>query len=263
MGWIKHSEDTNMPKWLKDNLPAKCKCGTEKENFYNVDGKCTARRCPNKECPWTLAQRIAAMCDILNVQGIGDGKGLQLVQDYKLKSHFEAIPYIFKEKPTIQLYQLLRISFIEGVDTRWEQACSKFSSVDEFYTNYRGPLKDILHDNLELVKYGETFFNIQKYEAQQFKALIRGTVMLSGHFRGFQDRDNFIRGINYASQGLIELGISQNKRKTGIMCLIQEKDEPMRGKAECALEAGIPIMSPDEFKAYIMDLLRKKLEEIK
>ena len=263
MGWIKHSEDMNMPKWLKDNLSEKCKCGTEKENFYNADGKCTSRRCPNKECPWTLAQKIAAMCDILNVTGIAEGKGLQLVQDYKLKSHFEAVPYIFKDKPTIQLYQLLRISFIEGVDTRWEQACSTFSSVDEFYKNYRGPLKEVLHKNLDIVKYGESFFNIYEYKPQRFKALVKGTVMLSGHFRGFKERDDFIRGINYASRGLVELSISQNKRKTGIMCLVQEKDEPMRGKAECALEAGIPIMSPDEFKAYIMGLLRKRLEEVK
>ena len=55
----------------------------------------------------------------------------------------------------------------------------------------------------------------------------------------------------------------KGKRKTNIMCLIQEKDEPNRGKAECALEYGIPIMTPEEFKNYIIKELKKRLAEVK
>ena len=60
-----------------------------------------------------------------------EGKGMQIVRDYALKSHFEAVPIIFKEKPTISLYQLLRISFIRGVDTQWDNICDCNSSIDE------------------------------------------------------------------------------------------------------------------------------------
>lgn len=261
MGWVKHTEDKNIPEWLKSNLKSHCICDTEKENYYNDDGNCTSRRCPNKQCPLTLSQKISAMCDVLGVKGVAEGIGMKLVIEKKLTTHFDAIKYIFTEKPIITLYQLLRITFIEGVDTKWEAVCGSYSSVDELVEGYNGDLRHLILENLDEIKYGESCVEIFKPVKKQFEPLIRGTVVLSGHFKGFEDRNNFIRGINHFSKGLIDLSISEYKRKTGIICVIQEKDEPIRGKAEAAIEAGIPIKTPDEFKTYIMNLLKERLEE--
>lgn len=262
MVWMKQSEDDKIPLWLKQNLDSHCKCGTEKENYYNERGECTGRRCPNKQCPYTLAQRIADMCQILKVDGIKEGKGMQIVRDYALKSHFEAVPIIFKEKPTISLYQLLRISFIRGVDTQWDNICDCNSSIDELIQNYNGKHKYLLIENYQELKYGESFFYILKPEKKKCETLISGNVMISGNIRGFENRDDFIHAINYVSKGLVDIKV-KGKRKTNIMCLIQEKDEPNRGKAECALEYGIPIMTPEEFKNYIIKELKKRLAEVK
>lgn len=261
MVWIRQSEDNKIPAWLKENLKLYCECGTEKENYYNERGECTGRRCPNKQCPYTLAQKIADMCNILKVNGIKEGRGMQMINDYKLKSHFEAIPIIFKERPTISLYQLLRISFIRGVDTQWDNICDCSSSIDELLKSYNGKYKYLLTENYDELKYGETFFHILKPERKTCNTLIRGNVMISGNIRGFENRDDFIDAINYVSKGLVDIRV-KGKRKTEVMCLIQEKDEPNRGKAQCALENGIPIMTPDEFKDYITCMLKQKLKEV-
>lgn len=263
MGWIKQSDDTYMPIWLKANLSATCStCGAEKENFYNARMECTNRRCSNPKCPKVLAQRIADMCEFLKVPGIREGKGLQLVQNYDLQSHFEAIPHIFSEKPKMSLASFMRIAFIPGIDSKWEDVCGSCTSVDELYEKCGDKYKPIIATYISELRKGETFVEITRVRGLKYEPLIWGNVMLSGNIRGFNPREQFVAAVNVASQGLISLKVV-GKRKTDVMCLIQEADEPHRGKYECAIQNGIPIMTPTEFQTFIAKQLSDKLSNCK
>ena len=255
--WVKHTEDKRMPVWLIRALKPICTCGTVKENYYNDKGRCTKRRCPNKECPWTIAEKIAAMCSLLGVKGIGNKISLGYVNEYKLKSHLDAVPYLFREKPEVTLPMLMRLLFIEGIDTMWQSVCDRYSSVEEFLDNYEGGYYDVIRDKEEEIRYASMIFKVKDHKRSNCEALLTGTVMISGNIRRFDEREDFIKGINYISRGLVNISVAQSKRKTGVICLIQEKDTPYRGKAEFALENQIPIMSPDEFEQYVLKRLRE------
>lgn len=263
MGWIKHSEDKNLPEYLKINLPTYCiHCGTEKLNYYNSDNRCTNRKCPNPVCSGTLGRKIAEMCDILKWEGIGDNTGRKLVLSNKLTNHFDAIPFIYKheQRPNISLGTLFRLAFIEGIDKRWEDICNPYGSVTEVLEKYKGEYAHVIQENKELLLYGEKFFDIKQPDKQTYKPVIIGNVMISGTIKGFNDRNSFIAGLNMAGDGLISLRVV-GKRKTDVMALIQEADSPNQGKAECALENGIPIMTPEEFKNMVFSRIAEKLRK--
>ena len=84
--------------------------------------------------------------------------------------------------------------------------------------------------------------------------------MLSGNIRGFDVREKFIAGINYVTKGLTNIKVV-GKRKTDVFCLVQEEDEPIRGKGSLARECGIPIYTPKQFQAIVAEELRKALEK--
>lgn len=257
MGWILQKEDTNLPSWLKDNLSSKCDCGAEVENFYNDAGRITKSRCSDPCCKYMVAQRVVGMCKLLNVKGIGPETALSIVNSHSIRNHYLALPYIFtKGKPEVDLYTFLRMSFTPGMDESWASVSGKYTNLDELYSKYNGKYKDVLLENEQKLREGVKYVQLKEPIKMKYEPLIRGTVMISGTLKNFPDnRNKFIAALNYASQGLIELGVSEHKKKNGIMALIQEADTPRRGKAECAIDAGIPIMTPDEFQAMIMQRL--------
>lgn len=262
VGWVLQEADKQLPEWLTDNLKAVCDCGGKMENFYNKRGEITARRCSNPKCPYMMARKIVGLCDILGVKGIGEATALKLIHTNNLNSHFEAIPFIFTDKkPQMSLYTFLRICFIHGIDTSWKLIIGENETLTQLYKNYNGQYRSLLEANKELILKGAEYVEFMQVTKPTLDAVVTGTVMISGNIKGFDNRNNFVYLINILSKGLIRLSISEHKRKTGIMALIQESDTPNKGKAECALSSGIPIMTPEEFKAFIYQELKKGLDK--
>lgn len=258
-GWVKQSEDEYLPEWLKSNIAEKCSCGSEMENFYNNDGRITKRRCSNSTCPHKIALKIVGMCDILQLKGIGEVTAEKLAINKSLNNQYEALPHILDSKPRISLYDFLRIAFIEGIDTSWSEVVENCESLDDVYSTYKGKYRNLLDSNKDLLYSGLNFVEIKQAWKPKHDAIITGTVMISGNLHGWNNRNDFIAGLNYVSDGYIRINVAESKRKTGVLALIQEADTPNRGKAECALANGIPIMTPAEFQAWVTEMLRNKL----
>jgi len=257
--WVLQSEDGYLPDWLTDNLRAQCDCGGQMENFYSNAGRITARRCNNKKCPHMMAEKVVGMCEILKIKGIGSKGAYNLIKSNNLQSHFEAIPFIVKDKPKVLLFDFLRMCFIKGVDKGWDKVANGFTNIQEVYESYKGDLREVLEENKEDILHGAKYIEFIEPWKPKHDALITGTVMISGNIKGFNERNNFIAAINTVSEGRVRLSIAEQPRKTGVMALIQEKDTPNRKKAECALENGIPIKTPHEFQVMIADLLKKRM----
>ncbi len=257
--WVLQSRDKTLPNWLTDNLRSKCMCGAEMENFYNPANEITARRCSDVNCPYRMAQKIVGMCEILGIKGIGEKTAYKMIKERGLKSHLEALPFISREKLKVDLYTYLRLLFVKGVSTGWGPIANRHKTLDDLMVNYNGKFSTELQERREEIMNGARLVDIKTEEPQKFEPLITGTVMISGNIKGLNNRNSFISAMNKYSNGLIHLSVAESKRKTGIMALIQEADTPNRGKAECAIENGIPIMTPDEFKAVVFSRLREKL----
>ena len=260
--WVIQNQDKNLPKWLTDNLSDKCECGSDIENFYNSHGKITSTRCSSPECPYVVAKKVKAMChDFLKTDGIGDATALKIVKENKLKSHLDAVPIIYKTKPRVSFYNVMRMCFIEGIDTGWAHVVGNCESLDDLLKVYRGDYRNLILYHEELIRKAESVFDVAKSETKEkYNPVLIGTVMLSGNIKGFKERNHFIYALNQYWKGLVRISIAEHKRKTGIMALIQEADSPNRGKAACALESGIPIMTPNEFSVYVVKEIQRKLD---
>lgn len=264
--WVVQKDDEQLPSWVKAIFPDKCSCGGDIENYYNDRGAVTSTRCSNKDCPLVRGQKIKFMLhDMLKVDGVGDATGLKLATREDVRNHFDVIPIVFPDKkPEITLSSLLRLCFVEGIDTGWTFANEKYVDVSDLLRNYDGKYKEELLKREELLRRGEEVFRVlAKNElCNNVKKVFSCTVMLSGNIRGFRDRNDFIKALNLAYGGVVDIRISESKRKTGIYALVQEEDTPNRGKAVCALENGIPIVTPKELANRINEVLRT-FEEVK
>lgn len=258
--WILQEDDKSLPEWLTNNLRSVCECGSQMENFYNKKGEITARRCSNTKCPYMMAEKVVMMCDILKVKGIGSSTALKIIRGNHLSSHFGEIPYILEEKPSVSLYDFMRMTFIRGIDTGWSAIAREYENLDDLLKMYNGKFAPELKACEDEIRNGASFFKIKGKVKTELAPIVTGTVMISGNIKGYSSRNDFIYTMNSISRGAIRIAVSESKRKTGVMALIQESDTPNRGKAECALSNGIPIMTPEQFTNHVQELVMKELK---
>lgn len=259
MLWLKQSEDYLMPDWLKSQLPDTCpECGAIIYNGYNKDNECTRRIDSNEQCPRVLAARIAYMCELMEVPGIKEGNSYKIVREHQLTNYFDAIPIIFKEKPKIHLSMLFRFAFIFGINDEFDLICKDYVTVDEVLNNYNGKYKKELSDKRELLKYGESKFEIIKPYKQDttFSPVVGGVVVITGSIPGFEDRADFIPVVNSMFLGLTNFSYSPSKRKTGLFCCISQDKSITTGKVQDAKACGAPIYTKDEFMAEVMSRIK-------
>ena len=119
--WIKHSEDTLIPMWLKTNLTDSCMhCGSPMLNYYNDDNRCTNRKCSNSKCYGFLAAKADVMRQIVGIEGIGYESCLKDAMMIKATSQFQLLR-LWGSKPTVSLVEYLKMHCFEGIDTEWER----------------------------------------------------------------------------------------------------------------------------------------------
>lgn len=251
MKWVLSSEDSSMPEWLRTNLNEVCQyCGSSIENGYNDAGECTRRRCSNKKCPKMMGEKIGRMCEILNVPNIRGGNGVRLVNDYRLQSHFEAIPIIYNQsKPRVVLSTFLRCACIYGIDSEFDSIAGTFSTVSEMFNNYRGKYLSVLEECKDELLSGEQYFDIVQPEQveKKYPTVIYGDIVITGVLPGVSDRDKFVGIVNKMYKGLTAFGYSKSKRKTGLYCCIAQDKNTTSGKANDARDNGFPVLTVDEF----------------
>lgn len=256
MSWVKQKDDEIIPKWLKDNIPESCRCGGNMMNYYNPRGDITGRKCDNPKCPYMMAEKVASMCDLLGIKGFGSKTALARIKSNNLTTHFQCLPFITQNKPNVSMFTYMRMCLIEGIDTGWKKAIGDFKNMESFLSEYKGDLREIINDNIDLIRDGLNYVTVQEGWRPKYKAVVSGNVMLSGSFKNFQDKNDLIKAINLITEGAARFDIV-GKRKTNVYALITEPDEKKHAKYFTAKEEGIPIMSPDEFQIHIAEIISK------
>lgn len=250
MNWVTHEDDINLPAWLRDSLPSKCSyCGSELLNGYNEAGECTRRVCSNKSCRGTVGARIGQMCDMLGISGVKSGIGTRLATDHRLANHFQAVPLLVSEKPKISLAKLFKIAFIYGLDSEFDRICTPYSSVTEFFNDYRGLYYNMLLGYKDLLLEGEKYFDIQGIDMswKKYDSVVSGCIVIHGEIPGFDNRDTFVGSVNRTYCGLTAFSYSKSARKTGLYCCISQDKFATSKKTSEALANGFPVYTVSEF----------------
>lgn len=259
--WVVHSKDDVLPSWIKDNLPATCKyCGWEMENWYNDSIRCTNRRCTNPSCYGMMAAKGDFMMKVIGVKGIGFAKCLDALRGGKMTHHVQLLK-ILSEKPEISVQDFLRIHCFDGIDSEWEKICVKLNcyTVDDILKYNLGRWTDTLKENKELLDENLQYVTLKKRPVLRVKEAPSKylTIMITGTPIGYASKEHFIDKLNAIMCGRIVLIHQKTKRKTGVDYLIREPGSATRGKVECALSGGIPIVTSAEFVHILLEMMNR------
>lgn len=257
--WVTHSKDDVLPEWLKSNLSATCKyCGWEMENWYNDDIRCTNRRCTNTKCYGMMASKGDFMMKVIGIKGIGFAKCLDALRGGRMTHHVQLLGTL-SEKPTISVQDYLRIHCFDGIDSEWEKICVKLNcySIEDILKYNLGKWTDTIRNNRELLEENLKYVNLKKRPEMRTKAAPSRylTVMITGTPIGYQSKEHFIDKLNSIMCGRIVLIHQKTKRKTGVDYLIREPGSATRGKVECAIAGGIPIVTSSEFVHILLKMM--------
>lgn len=257
--WVLHSEDDVLPEWIKNGLSSKCPyCGSEMENWYNDDIRCTNRRCSKPNCSGMLAARGDFMVKVLDIKGIGFAKCLDLIRGGSMTHQLQILGAI-GVKPVVSLHDYLRIHCFEGIDSEWEKICVKMNcyTVDDILQYDLGKYTDTIRQNKELLDENLKYVELKKRPSIQSAAPASKylTIMITGTPIGYQSKEHFINYLNGVMCGRIVLIHQKTKRKTGVDYLIREPGSSTRGKVECAIDGGIPIVTSSDFIHILLKMM--------
>ena len=246
------------PKWAFDNMMLHCKyCGS-----YILDnsdtGKVTARWCANPKCPGHMMHRCKVLVDFFGVKGIGPETCLNLITGNNWTSHFDIIPFILKDKkPRLSLSEIATLACIEGYGaTQAQKELDCFASFEDYF-NSKGTKNELLLNNKDMLIDCQKYFEI-KPPRSSTKLLVMGT----GSFNGYSSREQYFNMLNDIFGQYVNI-IQSGKRKTGICFLIKEPNAVDHSKSQIARENNIPIVTPDEFIALLLDRYPYAFEEYK
>ncbi|MBR3598669.1 MAG: hypothetical protein IKL53_02200 [Lachnospiraceae bacterium] len=258
--WIEHESDEFIPNWLKVGLPTKCRyCGSPMLNYYNDDYRCTNRKCSNDKCYGFVAARADFARKLLGIEGVGFAGCLRDAQMFKADSPFVLLK-AWGINPVVSLDQYLRIHCFEGIDSEWERIVNSLGvyTLDELYEQYDGKWRNLLLENKELL-----YNNLQYVTLKQRPSYMKNsngpqltyTIMITGTPIGFDTKEHFINSVNEACMGRIIVLHQKTKKQSGVDFLIREPGSTTRGKVDAANRAGIPIVTSQQFIAYLTSKL--------
>lgn len=253
--WVMQQEDTNLPYWLQENLKPNCPyCGKPMMNYYNENGRCTNRKCSNKECCGMIAAKADFVRKLLKLDGLGFKTCLRDIQISKARDPFELLAF-WHIKPTVPLHMFLRMHCFEGIDNEWEDIVQTLGiyTLDELYDKYNGKwwgLLDLAKDRLyENLKYVELTGRPEDMVKSGPKLVL--TIMITGTPIGWASKDEFVNTLNSICRGIIVIKHQKTKRQTNVDCLIREPGSTTRGKVEAAIKGGIPILTSEQFIKFL------------
>lgn len=261
--WVKQVEDTRLPDWLAPHLKGTCRyCGSDMENYYNIDGRCTNRRCSNPDCPGMIAARADNMRQLINLKGLGFAKCLSDIQCNNIRNPIELLR-VWRCRPVVTLGTFLRMQCWEGVDSELETITQQedYYTLDELFEHYQGKYRQLFEEHKD-----ELYRNVELVELKQRlagttanKDAIKMVIMITGTPNGYSTKEEFVDACNEACGGRIITIHQKTKRQSGVDCLIKEPGTATRGKVEAAQKGGIPIITSLEY-IYLLSQILKKLD---
>jgi hypothetical protein len=174
----------------------------------------------------------------LGVKQFGPATALESIRMYDLKSHVQIVPFLFKEKPALQLWEIGELAMLKGLAKKWRDLCLNYSSMESFIASGSAPPE--IAENLEYLKYVESFFTVKAPLGG-----VRVNIMMSGSLDGYRTKADFVRDVNSKYGHVVQL-VDIGKRKSDCQYLVREKHTTDHEKTRMAQSAGIQIVSPAE-----------------
>ena len=240
-----------LPDWVFNNILKVCPvCQWPIMENNNM----TARKCSNPKCPEHMSYKAVELCKFLGIKGIGPATAKGMIRTHNLDNHFELMPYLTKVKPMASLVDIAELACVEGYGrTQAEKELSQMTSFEQYFTVYVS--NPLLRPYEKMLCDAQKYFTI-KPPLSSRKIYVMGT----GSFHNFNSREEYFNLINDRLGKHLHV-IQTGKRKTGVSYLIKEEDAIDHSKSQVARENNIPIVTPAQFIAILLQSLNISIEE--
>lgn len=239
--------NSRLPEWVRENITTKCPYCDSYLLDNSPTGVITSRWCSNKYCPGHMQYKVEALAKHFNIAGFGVKSALRWVYNNRGKCHMEILKEWFEEPPMVRLSTVATLAFLRGYgSSNAVKDLDSFTDFDDYFSNARMP-NAILVENAQYLKECSSYFTIE--QPMSSKQL---TVMGTGSFNGFSNRDEYFSLINKAFGSYIHVIETKGPRKTGVAYLIKEDNAPDRSKSRIAKEYGIPVVTPAQFYEILL-----------
>lgn len=242
-------DNDKLPQWVHDNIMCYCTyCGAHIADNSDT-GKLTARWCVNPYCPGHMMHKAYAIVNYYGAKGIGPETCLKYIKRGKYKTPFQIIPDVFGAdvKPTASLAEIASLAGIDGYGMTQAQKELNSYATFELYFRICATPNPLLVENKELLMDAEKYFTLKPPRSVR-KLYVMGT----GSFEGYANREQFFASLNAVFGEYVDI-IQTGKRKTGVTFLIKEKNAVDHSKSQIARQCGIPIITPNEFIAFLLN----------
>lgn len=233
-------EKGKIPKELKPYIAEKCPvCGKPRMG----NDEMTEVKCLNFYCIKYVKNRAKSMFDYLGVKNIGPETCERYLHMYKVKSHVELIPKVMKEKPALYLWEIAKISAIPGLSDKLQAVFDGYPTFNEYFEEAVDIPPIIMTFKDKLIQYQDYF----KIKPTLSKNSI--VVMITGGITGFPNKQKYVDFCNDLFGHIIK---TEMKKSVKAKFLITEHPEIETDKIRIARERGIKVITPNEYKVYLL-----------
>lgn len=229
-----------IPKEYKGIIQEVCPvCGRPRVGNENL----TEIKCIDYYCIKYVKERAKFMFDYLNIAGIGPETSELYLKKFQVKSHMDLIPKLFKEKPALYLWEIAKITCIPGYSDKMKDIFNGYNRFEDYFAEEGDIPPKIRAFKDKLIKYQDYF----KIKACLNKNSI--TIMLTGPVSGYRNKQAYIDGLNSLFGSIIRVDM---KKSVKAKFVITEYPNSNTEKLRMARRKGIPVITPDEFRLYLL-----------
>jgi len=223
-----------VPQSLAKHLLWDCKDFCNFPILYN--NNLTSRKCSNPYCSGHLGARASKMFKMLNIGGIGTITASKLIQRYNLYTHFQLLDRsiygdfpidsaettlisFIKNKPSLALHDLVKYTYIPGLQDGTFNIMNQYSDIDDFIANGKpynlnNVTWALLLTKRDEIKYAQTLFNVSMpLSSQIFEIMVTGSVA------GYSNREDFVPYLNITYGSYVQFKKVGKKLSADILIL--------------------------------------------
>lgn len=211
------------------SIPQYCKCGSEYEFTDNLVNIC----CSNRYCYLKIGNRLASMCKLLGIDGLGERNCAKIAETFKLKSpaqlyiiaqqeleckgvaNFQTKLKEFKmviDEKEITLWEYVKFMSLPGIDNNAKPLFDGYNDIVEYYKNLEKFQISFISDRLGLslnadnsvlavnvynilMAYKNELITCSNFFHIKEKMGRDVTICITGGVRGYTNKGEFIRSL--------------------------------------------------------------------
>jgi hypothetical protein len=188
-----------------------------------------------------MKYKAADLVKFLGITNVAEETCYKLITTNKLKSHFEVIPLLMKEKPSLELWQIAKLCFIPDVSDSWVKWLGGKSDLHDSY--FPGELRRYKGD----IEFATQFFTVLHRENKQMTV----DIAVHGGLGQFGSREQFVMLCNGLEANIVNTVLKSSVTNSVAFLVTYQPNDTSCRKVRDADMKGVRKCTPEEYLSFL------------